>query len=418
MRPSSSLRRRIIAAYGLLAFAICACFSAAAVVTIHAIEGQLIDKRLDQVADHVIANPTERDEFDLAVGMHLFTNNEIPPLWRQLPPGYYESDYKDERYHLLVRTVGMQRFLLADDQSRFEHIENIIYAALAAASLGCLLLAFALGRLTASRIIAPVTALAEAVEHPSANLPLQDAQDEIGVLARAFAARTREQKGFLLREQLFSGDVSHELRTPLTIILGASELLLVQLRDKPAMQRVAERIHRATIDATERVNALLMLSRAPETLDAPRISLRAVLQHELERCQPLVNAKPVELRVVVDSDVWVTARPELVGMAVGNLLRNACQYTEAGAVIAHLYVDRIEIEDSGQGLPDAIKDQLFKRFVHEQNATPSRTGLGLSIVKRIIEHLGWQITLADRPGGGTRVILAFALKNPPALTRS
>lgn len=417
MQPSSSLRRRIIAAYVLLAFVVCACFSAAAVLTINEVEGQLIDKRLGQVADHVIANPSERNEFDLAVGMHLFINDEIPQNWRQLSPGYYEDDYADEHYHLLVRKEGLQRFVLADDQSRFEHIENFIYAALAAASLGCLLLAFALGRLTASRIIAPVTALAEAVEHPRADIPLQDAQDEIGVLARAFAARTREQEGFLQREQLFTGDVSHELRTPLTVILGASELLLAQVHDNPAMQRVVERIHRATGDATEQVNALLLLSRAPETLDAPHTALQAVLQHEVERCQPLLKARPVELRLDIHVDAWVAARPELVGMAIGNLLRNACQYTESGAVIAHLYEDRIEIEDSGPGLPDSIKDQLFKRFVHERQVTPARTGLGLSIVKRIVEHLGWQISLADRPGGGTQVILTFASGKSAILTR-
>lgn len=418
MRSSSSLRRRIIAAYFLLALVICACFSIAAVMTISAVEDQIIDKRLGQVADHVIANPNERGELDLVVGMHLFANDEIPLLWRKLQPGFYERDYEDEHYHLLVKKVGAQHFVLADDQSRFEHIENFIYAALAAAALGCLLLSVALGRLTASRIIAPVTALAEAVEHSSADLPSQDAQDEIGVLARAFAARTREQEGFLLREQLFTGDVSHELRTPLTIILGASELLLTQVHDQPAMQRVVDRIHRATVDATERVNALLLLSRAPDTLDAPRTSLQALLQHELERCQPLVIGKPVELRLVADADAWVAARPELVGMAVGNLLRNACQYTEFGAVTVQLYQDRIEIKDSGPGLPDAIKDQLFKRFVHERQATSARAGLGLSIVKRIVEHLGWQILLADRPGGGTQVILTFASKKSAVLTRS
>ncbi|MFX5530313.1 two-component sensor histidine kinase, partial [Acinetobacter baumannii] len=81
------------------------------------------------------------------------------------------------------------------------------------------------GRKVATHVIAPITRLADAVQDGHKPFPYQDARDEIGVLARAFARHSDELDRFLHREQCFSGDASHELRTPLAIIGGAAETL-------------------------------------------------------------------------------------------------------------------------------------------------------------------------------------------------
>ena len=104
---------------------------------------------------------------------------------------------------------------------------------------------------------------------------------------------------------------------------------------------------------------------------------------------------------------WVFARPELAGMAIGNLLRNACHYTEQGEIRVLLKPGSLVIEDTGPGLPRTVRDQLFERFVRGDNDDEIGAGLGLAIVKRICEHLGWDIRLEDRAGGGSRFVLTF-----------
>ena len=120
---------------------------------------------------------------------------------------------------------------IVDAPGGLEETELVILLSLAVGFVVSVILAAGLGVWSVRRVIAPVAALADAVNRNAAvtELPSRFAQDEIGVLARAFAKRTNELQQFLQREQMFTADVSHELRTPLTVILGAAEVLTVQL---------------------------------------------------------------------------------------------------------------------------------------------------------------------------------------------
>jgi signal transduction histidine kinase len=409
MRSDGSLGRRITAAYVLLSCVLCAALAGAAYFTIEAVEHEVMDIRLESELDRLIVRKRQGLPTDLPVGIELIQGGAIPEELRKLSPGVHEVTVGERALRVLVRDDGGEPLVLADDQSGFVHIENEALFALAAAFLGCMALAAVLGRATASRVIAPLTALADAVQRDDVReeSPPQDATDEIGVLARAFAARTAELRRFLVRERVFAGDVSHELRTPLTVILGAAELLVANLEDRPQLLNAAERIKRTTLDTAERVAALLMLSRSPEALDAPRIDLRPLVEQELEHCRPFVAGKRVDLRLDASGEVWAFARPELAAMAVGNLLRNACQFTDEGKVSVRLTPGLVVVEDTGMGLPESVRDQLFERFVRGNPEAATGTGLGLAIVKRVAEHLGWDVRLEDRPGGGSRFLLTF-----------
>ena len=226
------------------------------------------------------------------------------------------------------------------------------------------------------------------------------------MLARAFSARTEQLNRLLARERWFVGDVSHELRTPLTVILGAAEVLCAMAKDRHDLLPVAERIRRTAADSAARVGALLLLSRAPETVGAPRTALIPIIRHEMQRCQPLLDGKPVTMRLDAPVEVHVPARPELAAIAIENLLRNACQFTETGQIGIALAPDRLTVDDTGTGVPPAIRERLFDRFVQADTSTGS--GLGLAIVRRVADHLGWQVHFEARPGGGSRFVLLWA----------
>ena len=409
MPARRTLKRRIARSFVLLAFILSTFFTLVSYLSVKVIENQLINERLDKLADKLIAQYRKNQIVDAPPDVEFFAGDTIPEALRDLPQGIYER-WLDERIVVaLTRAEGGSHFVIALEATRFEHMEVIIFTGLGAGFVSSLALAVLLGLATARHVIAPVSALAEAVARNAspASLPSIAADDEVGVLARAFARRTDELQQFLTRERLFTGDVSHELRTPLTIMLGAAELLQAQLADRPAQLAVTERIRRVAAETSERVAAMLLLSRAPDAVDAPRIELNPLIRSEIERCQHILTGKPVQCRLECTERVWLDVHPELAAIAIGNLLRNACQHTDAGTIVVRLTKDQLVIEDSGSGLPPHVRERLFERFVHGGKHASEGAGLGLSIVKRVIEYVGWDIRLEIPADGGSRFIISF-----------
>ncbi|MBC7684938.1 MAG: HAMP domain-containing histidine kinase, partial [Bdellovibrionales bacterium] len=290
--------------------------------------------------------------------------------------------------------------------------ELVVYSLFALAFAGTLLLSVLLGRFIGRRVVTPILSLADAVRADSAELPLLDRGDELGVLARAFAAHTAELRGFLERERFFTGDVSHELRTPLTVITGAAEILVVQGASLPHVAAPAERILRAANEAAECVKVLLMLARSPERMPHAASDIAAIAERETARYQSLVAGKDVRLVFEGGPSFFIDAAPELCGAAIGNLVRNACQYTERGDVTVHVAEGRVLVQDTGPGLPPAALS-AFSGVAG--NAGPSLgTGLGLGLVRRICQYLGAGMEVRQREGGGT----VFEISFPAALTKS
>jgi signal transduction histidine kinase len=409
MKAAVSLSRRIAWSFILLAVLLGSFFSLVSYVAVEVIESNVIDERLDNLMDQLIERQKLGKTIELPHDVEFFVNEQIPGEFRHATSGIHEAVIGGHELQALVRTDGQDQYALVQDMDHFEEIEHTIFLALAIGFVSSVGLAVMLGSATANHVIAPVKALADAVDRGAgpAELPGLLAQDEIGALARAFAKHTDELQQFLMRERLFTGDVSHELRTPLTVMLGAAELLKAQLNGQTAQQEVAERIRRVAAETSERVSALLLLSRSPEVLDTKPIALRPLIQTEFDRCKPILIGKPVQFHLEVLGDVWVQSRPELAGIVVGNLLRNACQHTDEGMVRVKLSANMLIIEDDGTGIPHSVKTRLFERFVRGSKDSLEGTGLGLSIVKRIVDHMGWGIHYESPDEGGSRFIITF-----------
>ena len=409
MQASGSLRRRIVQAAVILAGVLCTVYALVIVVSLKAIEDRLLNERLAEAAEQLIANHLQGFRNDVPGDPRVYEDAAIPAAWRGFAPGVHEVDADGRVLHVLLRERGGRRFAVVDDESDFEQLESHVWAASAGAVLLCLALAVVLGRMTAARVIEPVVRLAAAVRDKrlGEGATALHTADEVGVLARALASYQQETQRFLQREQLFTGDVSHELRTPLAVILGAAELLAVRAADRPDLLPIVERIQRTARDTTDRVAALLLLSRQPEDLDFPDVELGPLLEREVERCRPLLQGKPVQLDLQVAHPTRATGRPELIAIALGNLVRNACQFTDQGSVRVTLERDRVLVSDSGPGVPEAIRSQIFERFVRADATVPG-TGLGLAIVQRVCEHLGWSVAVGGSESGGSCFVITLA----------
>lgn len=303
----------------------------------------------------------------------------------------------------------------------FEHLEDIFANALRVAVILSLLIAAIFSQLSSRQITKPLLDLKKAVETDHQNLTeLTHLPSEVGVLARAIDEKNHKLEQYLKREQLFTGDVSHELRTPLTIIMGASEVLASQLEGDSRLSEFTNRISTTAKETSEIISALLLLSRAPEKLDAPQTSINSIANNEVERLKYLLRYKTVTYAVVAEQEYFAYVRPELLKMALGNLIKNAFQYTDEGEVVIIIDDKKITVTDTGLGIPEAMMPLLYERFERlEQKKNDGQltdkfsskdytsykvdgTGLGLSIVQRIMTHMGWQLThQANTTGGST-----------------
>ncbi len=393
-----TLRARITAIFMLLIALVALMCSLIMYIGFDAVERYIFRESLETEAEWLSASLASGGHPAVPHGRQFFDAMTVPQTYCNLPLGYHEIEgHGTDEWHLLVFEYNDQRYYLLQDGSDYEKLELYIGLLLLLTLVCGLATAFWAGKRISSRAIAPITQLTSAITRRATPLPYQSAADEIGVLARAFSDRAEELQRYLWREQCFTGDVSHELRTPLAIVLGAAEIIERQASDRPDILASAERIRRTAQKMNAHLTAMLMLSRAPEALHAPQTHMVPIIQTCIERCRPFLTGKPVQIFFQSCDDVSVAGAPELIGSAVHNLLRNACQYTEKGEIRISLTPQSLTIADTGPGLPASIDPASFQRFA--SGVSNHGEGLGLSIAQRIVNHLSWQMTVDNTPQG-------------------
>jgi len=301
--------------------------------------------------------------------------------------------------------------------------------------LGGALLALVAGLLVgrnAMRPIAQLTATASEVTRtrdPDLHVPVPAADDEVGELARTFndmlsaLADSRQQtEASLTRQRQFVADASHELRTPLTSVLANLELLVDGLHGDHA--EAANSALRSTQRMRRLVADLLLLARADvrsgigldSAVHSP-VDLAKVVVDVASELGPVAGDHVVELDVepaIVDG-----ARDQLHRMAL-NLIENALRHTPAGT---RVYVSvtaprdaavRLVVEDDGPGIDSAQRQRIFERFVRGAGDRGGSVGLGLSIVRAVVDAHDGRVRVESAPHGGARFVVDLpAVKAAP-----
>ncbi|MCA1245176.1 HAMP domain-containing sensor histidine kinase [Massilia sp. MS-15] len=405
MRRADSLKRRIVIAFVLFGLGASALFAAIAAIAVEGIEVQLVDKRLEAAVAWAAPRHTAGLDVDMPAGLRFQRGAAIPAPLRGLADGVHKVDVGPTRLHVLAGHDAQGGWVLVDHESDYDKIELVVYSMFAAVFVGFMLLATLLGGFLGTRVVTPIRELAQAVGQDSVPPALTGRKDELGVLARALQAHTAELRAFLDRERYFTGDVSHELRSPLTVIMGAAEILLQDA--PPALRAPAERIYRAAREAAECVTVLLLLARSPELGSQAPVDLARVARDEADKYRSLVAGKPVALRFEESAALAVRAPRELCAAAIGNLVRNACQYTDAGEVVLRVLPGRVVVEDTGPGLPPAVVATLGSGGGVPSSGSGG-TGLGLALARRICDFLGASFAYEARAEGGSRFTIGFA----------
>nr|WP_256646285.1 HAMP domain-containing sensor histidine kinase [Thermomonas paludicola] len=416
------LRTRIIVSFALLGFGLTALFALAMVQLRNRLENQLIEKTLQRevasLVQQVEVSP-DRQPYFLMFDARTFSDAnayKINPLYRDLKQGVHEIRETDANGVMQVYKVAVRRGLSQNGKPFTSLVRyNVTDAAatsdlLARWLLGAVLafsvFALLLGWWSASKVMAPVSDLAQRLRRsgnssdPEALAP-NFAEDEVGELAKALDDYAGRLTDVVQRDREFNADVSHELRTPLAVIRGAVELLLTRPDIDDRTRTRLSRIQRAEQQCTDLIGALLLLSRNERAVG--QCDVTKVAQQQLDSHRAQLGGKPVELRLEGAGSVLLDVPESAMAVALGNLIGNAVKYTPAGEVVVRVHADAVEVIDSGPGLSAEDAAKLFTRGYRGTHAGHSQGGgIGLSIVRRLCALYGWDVQV--RPGEAKGVV--------------
>ena len=416
------LRSRIVLSFLLFGTLLSGLFAISTLVLQSNLEDELIGSTLKQELDDYLVqlhkDPTLVEPFHTRIQGFITRpgdpNHRVIAQIRNLETGVHEVATPAGYFKAAVRKDDDLWAFLIYDITENQRLTNRLIWSLIAAVLVFSFLSLALGLWSSSRVMKPVSDLAERLrqlgeETPSPGLARWFADDEVGQLAAALDSYAERVHQLVERDREFNADVSHELRTPLAVISGAAELLLAQ-KDLPDKTRTRIlRIARAARQSTDITTALLHLVRAEQgtNQDSEAHDVCKIVDKLIHLHEPLLDNKPLELKIAGEDRVSVIAPESVIAVTVGNLISNAIRYTPAGEVVCTIGNGRILVEDTGPGIPESELSQVMDRHYRGEGVSGKGSGLGLAIVKRLCELYGWSIHVENRKSGGLRAELRF-----------
>lgn len=347
--------------------------------------------------------------------------SRVPPAFREIKPGLGRVHWEGREPIVYVEDQGAQRlFLIFDEESVGKLSFYFGVVPLSLALLVIYLSAWFAYR-SSHRTLSPMISLAQTMRRFDLSkgdlnsLQLDDylrpgVDDEVRVLADSLQEFTARLKQQLQREQAFTRDVSHELRTPLAVIRGSLEMLEKQPLT-PLQQRAVTRMNTTSRDMLSLIETLLLLARDSHSAEYyyEGVVVNDLVRLLLEQVEVTHNHdQHVSISVQASDLLTVAAPAQAIGIVLGNLLRNACNYTPDGRVLVQLDKTSATVSDTGVGMRAGELDRLQQAFERSGDHAEGY-GLGLDIVRRLCERYQWQLTITSNAGQGTAVRIGFAL---------
>ncbi|RAS71154.1 signal transduction histidine kinase [Lentzea atacamensis] len=345
--------------------------------------------------------------------------SQLPPELVRHPPGRARLTVDGQPVIAVARPVaGNAVYVELFPLQQLDRTSGFLSAVLIAGTIGSALLGAALGSWASKRALKPLAELSSAAGRIAggdlrARLPDQDDPD-LAALAAKFNSTASALEQRALRDARFASDVSHELRSPLTTMVNAGAVLRRRREHLPGTAGTALELLTSEVDRFARmVVDLLEISRDDQTDDyePEELDLSALVRNVVatrRRAVP-VSASPVRVR----------GDRRRLDRVLANLMENAERHADGATCVAVRQsgdMARVEVEDDGPGVPEALREQIFERFARGRPGSrggDTGSGLGLALVREHVHRHHGRVWVEDRFPRGARFVVEL-----PAITKS
>ncbi|EDY85956.1 two-component system sensor protein [gamma proteobacterium HTCC5015] len=341
----------------------------------------------------------------------------IPSGLRELNPGLHRVQHAGQQPIIYVEDKhGMRLYLIFDEDSVSKLALLFGILPLAMVLVVLYLLAWLAYR-QANRAVSPIVHLAnhvESMDFREGHWQLLDVDSfdvtrntEVYSMVTAINHFIERLHQFVERERLFTRDASHELRTPIAVLKGALEVL--DRKYEGVAEPIIDRMHRTLKDMEGLTETLLLLARdESDSLDKDNVNIAEIVRHELKSLELIHKGKRIDTEVLKESELTVWAPEKVVVILVGNLLRNAFNYTPEGRISVTLHDRCLVVSDSGIGMKKEQLKAVTKPFYRAGSSQESPGhGLGMAIVQRLCSRYQWELSITSSYGEGTKVRVDF-----------
>jgi len=430
-----SIRRRLLVA--LLGALLIAGIAGAGVTFLSARGevGRLLDEELRQVAlslrDHsrldIARLESHTNDPDLRVLVQIwdpafdrpYSSRIATPLPRQKDEGFTTLEHEGRAWRIYTTFSAKQVIQVAQPTVLRTELAALTAARLLLPVLVILPLLGILGWWIVGRGLAPLATLADSLARRAPTslepMPVLESPEEVQPLVRSLNELLARLGDAFDTQRRFAADAAHELRTPLTAL--TLQIQIARRAESLEERAVAlDRLEQGVKRATRLVQQLLTMARLDPDAARPAtaIDLASVAASVVEEKRPLAEQRGLSLSLA-SVPVTLYGQEEALRILVANLVDNALRYTPPGGTVeVRVAPDgdhaRVEVADSGPGIPEEERERVFDRFYRGRQAPGGGSGLGLAIVRQIVTlHGGW-IALDQSPSGGLLVSARFPAK--------
>ena len=252
----------------------------------------------------------------------------------------------------------------------------------------------------------------------SARLKTTKNEDEINQLINEVNNLLSRLESSFERISQFSSDASHELKTPLTIIRGEIEVTLRKERTTDEYKNALNNSLNELTLIEQTINDLLFLAKNEKDLIVDKqenFYFDELIDESINEIKSFAILHQVEINFVLEDSIEFKGFPNLLKIALKNALKNAIQFSHKNSqVIVKSYINdgifNISIQDFGIGIPLNEQEKIFEKFYRtdkSRNKNSGGTGLGMSILKKIIDIHKGIIEIKSKENIGTTIILSF-----------